>query len=154
MARIELETLVRADPATCFDRARDVDLHLRSLAHTGEQAVAGRTSGLIGPGEEVTWRGRHFGFTHEHTARIVAFDRPRHFRDEMVRGRFRRFVHDHVFEPVDGGTRMIDLLEFESPLGPAGRLVDRLVLRSYLRRLLEVRSRVVREAAERAGGPV
>ena len=148
--RIELLTTIQAPPQVCFDLARSIDLHQESLAHTGERAVAGRTSGLIGLGEEVTWRGRHFGLWLAHTARITAFDPPRHFRDSMVRGAFARFEHDHFFAASATGTTMRDVLEFRSPLGPLGWLVDRLVLRRYLTRLLRTRNEVVRLAAERA----
>ena len=148
MPRIEIVTVIRATPDRCFDCSRDLDLHLKSMAHTGERAVAGKTSGLIGMGEEVTWRGRHFGIVHEHTSRITKFDRPRHFRDEMTRGRFKRFVHDHYFEASSSGTQMRDILEFRSPFGPLGQLVDVLLLEGYLRRLLQERNRIVCQAAE------
>lgn len=150
MPRIELTTDIRATPELCFDLARDLDLHMETMAHTSERAVAGRTTGLIEFGEEVTWRGRHFGIVHEHTSRISAFDRPRHFRDEMTRGRFRSFVHDHWFEPVQAGTRMRDVLEFRSPLGVLGRVVDALVLTRYLTRMLESRNALIRKVAETA----
>ena len=118
------------------------------MAHTGERAVAGRTSGLIELGEEVTWRARHFGVTQHFTSRITAFDRPHHFRDEMQRGAFRSFVHDHFFE-VDGeGTKMIDTLVFAAPLGVLGRIAEKLVLRRYLTRLLADRAAVIKEDAE------
>jgi ligand-binding SRPBCC domain-containing protein len=149
--RVELTTVVHAPREICFDLARDLDLHLRSMAHTGEQAVAGRRSGLIGPGEQVTWRARHFGIVHYHTSRITAFDRPSYFRDSMVAGRFRTFEHDHFFEAGDGFTRMRDLLAFESPLGMLGRVVDRLVLAPYLTRMLEQRGRMIRAEAEQRG---
>jgi ligand-binding SRPBCC domain-containing protein len=152
MPRVEVVTTVRAAPERCFDCARDLDLHARSMAHTSERAVAGRTTGLIGPGEEVTWRARHFGLVLEHVARISVYDRPRHFRDEMVRGAFARFVHDHHFEPVPGGTRMRDVLEFRAPWGPLGRLADHLVLAGYLERLLRRRNEAVRAAAEAGAG--
>lgn len=148
MTRIEVVTPIQAGPEVCFDLARDLDLHPQSMAHTSERAVAGKTTGLIGPGEEVTWQGRHFGFVLEHTARITAFDRPRHFRDEMIRGRFQTFVHDHYFEAVAGGTRMRDVVVFGSPFGALGRLVDALLLRRYLVRLLEGRGEVIRSAAQ------
>jgi ligand-binding SRPBCC domain-containing protein len=155
MARIALVTEIRAPVERCFDLARDLDLHRRSMEHTGEQAIAGRTSGLIGLGEEVTWRACHFGLQHEHTSRITAFDRPRYFRDSMSRGRFARFEHDHFFEPVVIGTRMTDVLEFESPFGPIGWLVDRLVLRTYLERLIRRRNDAIKREAEgdRTPGP-
>jgi ligand-binding SRPBCC domain-containing protein len=74
------------------------------------------------------------------TSRIVASDRPRHFRDEMVRGAFRRLVHDHYFEPIARGTRMVDVFDFTAPLGVLGLAVDRLILTAYLRRFLESNS--------------
>src|SRR5688572_19605400 len=146
--RIELVTTIRAPRRVCFDVARSLDLHVKSLAHTGERAVAGRTSGLIELGEEVTWRARHFGLVHHHTSRITAFAAPAHFRDSMVRGRFRVFEHDHFFTEVAGGTEMRDVLEFASPCGWFGRLVDRCVLQRYLTRLLERRNAIVRAEAE------
>ena len=152
MTRIELVTDIRATQEQCFDLARDLDLHVRSMSRAGEQAVAGRTSGLICMGEEVTWRARHFGVVHHHTSRITAFDRPAHFRDIMVSGRFKTFEHDHLFETAGDLTRMRDIVIFESPFGPLGRLVDRLVLAPYLTRLLKERNRVIRTEAERIPG--
>lgn len=110
--------------------------------------MAGRTSGLIEMGEEVTWRARHFGVWQHFTSRITGFDRPRYFRDTMVRGAFKCFEHDHFFIQLpDSRTEMRDLLVFRSPLGPFGRLAD-LYLTGYLRRFLVLRNAVIRRAAE------
>src|SRR5882724_11391625 len=89
----QVATTVFAAAARCFDLARDIDFHTQSMAHTGERAVAGRTSGLIELGESVTWEARHFGVVLRMTNAITAFDRPHHFRDEMTAGPFRSFVH-------------------------------------------------------------
>lgn len=132
----------------CFDAARDLDLHLKSLAHTNERAVGGRTSGLIELGEEVTWRARHFGITQHFTSKITAFDRPRYFQDAMQRGAFRSFVHDHFFTIDDDITTMTDVLVFSAPFGPLGVIAETLVLRRYLERLLAARAAVIREAVE------
>ncbi|MBM3223460.1 MAG: SRPBCC family protein [Candidatus Tectomicrobia bacterium] len=144
-------TSIQASPEQYFDLSRDLDLHRRSMAHTAEQAVAGKMTGLIALGAQVTWRGRHFGCLHAHTAQVTACNRPHHFRDAMVRGRFKWFVHDHYFEPTAGGTRMRDVLEFASPLGVLGRVVDALILTRYLRRLLHQRNALIQQVAE-AGG--
>jgi ligand-binding SRPBCC domain-containing protein len=75
--------------------------------------------------------------------------RPRHFRDSMVRGAFRRFVHDHYFELTPNGTTaMKDVFVYEAPLGPLGRLADRLFLTAYMRRLLSERNAVIKRTAE------
>jgi hypothetical protein len=41
--RITIDTHIEAAAQECFDAARDIDLHVASLAHTRERAVAGRT---------------------------------------------------------------------------------------------------------------
>ncbi|MCB9682102.1 MAG: SRPBCC family protein [Alphaproteobacteria bacterium] len=149
MATFEIVTWIDAPQAACFDLARDIGFHVETLAGTGERAVAGRTDGLIGLGETVTFEGVHFGVRQRLTSKITAFDRPHHFRDEQVQGAFARFRHDHVFETVDGRTRMRDTLDFASPLGPLGWVVDRVVMTGHLRRLLAARCEDLRVEAER-----
>lgn len=151
MARVRIETEIAAPAERCFDAARGIDLHVRSVAHTGERAVAGRTSGRIGLGESVTFRGRHFGVIQHFTSQVTAFDRPRHFQDRMTKGAFRSFVHDHFFVEANGRTTMIDIVEFRSPLGALGRAVDWLFLSSYLNRLLQTRARAIKVAVESDG---
>lgn len=150
MARFRIITEINAPIEVCFDLARDIDFHTRSLSDTGERAVAGRTSGLIGPGESVTWEARHLGVRQRFTAEVTAFDRPVYFRDEMTRGAFRSFGHDHRFEDRDGTTVMTDEIEFRSPLGPIGWLVEVTFLTGYMRRLLERRCEAIKCEAEAA----
>lgn len=151
-----MATEIRADLEVCFDLARSVEAHLASTVHTGEQAVGGVTSGLLGPGDHVTWRARHLGVEQHLTSRITRFDRPHHFRDEMTRGAFARLVHDHYFEPRATGTVMRDVLDFASPFGLVGRLLDAVYLEGYLTRFLAGRARVLKNLAEteQAGGPL
>ncbi len=149
MTRIEVITRIAAPTARCFGAARDIDLHMASVAHTGERAVAGRTGGLIGLGETVTWRARHLGVVQHLTSQITAFDPPHSFQDRMVKRAFASFVHDHHFEEFEGRTTMTDVVEFRSPLGPLGRIVDRFFLRGYLERLIVHRGEELRRAVER-----
>ena len=148
METIRIETWIAAPAERCFDAARDLDLHVKSVGNTNERAVAGRTSGLIELGEEVTWRARHFGVVQHFTSRIMAFDRPRYFQDAMQRGAFRSFVHDHYFDVQGERTKMIDVVAFSAPLGILGRIAEKLLLRRYLTRMLSTRAQVIKEAVE------
>jgi ligand-binding SRPBCC domain-containing protein len=148
MPIIVLRTAVNAPPLRCFDLARDVDLHQRSTAASRERAVGGVTSGLLGPGDEVTWEATHFGVRQRLTSRITEFDPPRRFTDEMVRGAFRRFRHEHQFLAADGGTEIVDRFDYTSPLGPLGWLADNLFLRRYMTRLLWQRNAYLKQVAE------
>jgi ligand-binding SRPBCC domain-containing protein len=152
MPIITIETLLPAPPERCFDASRDLDLHVTSMKETAEKAVAGRTSGLIELGEQVTWEGRHFGVRQRFTSKITAFDPPAYFQDSMVKGAFHSFVHDHYFEPGDGGTKMTDVLTFASPFGFVGAIVDRLVMSAYLRRMLTSRNDALKAALSQDAG--
>ena len=151
MPVIELSTLIKAPIARVFDLARSLELHMESTADTGERAVGGVTSGLLGADQQVTWRARHLGVWQHLTSRMTAFEPPFHFRDSMVRGAFARFDHDHRFErtgPDGGWTRMNDTFDFTSPLGPLGKLADWLFLTRYMRGFLRRRNAKLCEVAE------
>ena len=149
MQTITLETTIAAPPERCFLLSLSIDLHMESTAQTSERAVAGVTHGMIGLGETVTWRGRHFGFMLEQETLIDQCDKPLHFRDVMVRGVFKSFEHDHYFEELEQGcTRMRDVLRFVAPLGPLGLLAETLVLRHYLARFLQQRNELIKRVAE------
>jgi hypothetical protein len=51
-------------------------------------------------------------------------------------------------ERFSAGTVMIDILDFQSPLGPLGLLVDKLFLGSYIRQFLEERGKALNAIAE------
>ena len=138
-------------PERLFDLARSVDAHVESQKGSAERAVAGVTSGLIGAGQEVTWRARHFGIPLTMTSHITHFDFPRSFTDEQVKGPFRSFRHIHEFEATPGGCLMTDRVEFTAPFGPLGRVVERLVLRPYLQRLIMDRGRFLGGPGSRTG---
>ena len=131
MPTIRLRTPIDAPTERCFDVARSIDLHVQSQIRHREEAIAGVTTGLIGMDDDVTWRARHLGVRQTMTIRITRFDRPTHFRDVMVRGAFRRFEHDHYFEPTDSRTVMTDVCAFDAPWGWLGTLVSTLVLTRY-----------------------
>jgi ligand-binding SRPBCC domain-containing protein len=149
MPIIRLETLVRAPAAVCFDLARSIDLHVLAPSPLRHRAAAGVTSGLIELGEEVTWAGSFFGVPQRMTSKIVALDAPRAFTDEMQRGPFKRWRHEHRFEETTGGTLMLDRVDFASPLGPFGAAFDALYLKSFMTRVLVAHNKYIKEVAER-----
>jgi len=148
MPVIELATSIAAPIDRVFDLARSIDLHTNSTSSTGERAVAGVTSGLIGPEQEVTWRARHFGVWQSLTVRVTEFERPTHFADAMLNGAFRRMEHHHYFEQSGSGTIMRDVFRFQSPLGILGRVADFLFLARYMKSFLIERNRVIKATAE------
>jgi ligand-binding SRPBCC domain-containing protein len=151
MVRFEAQVLMPVDPPTAFDLSLSIDAHLGSFERSGEEAIGGVTAGLIGLGEFVTWRARHFGITWTMTSTITEWDRPHRLVDEQARGPFKSFRHEHLFAPVEHGTQLIDHVEFTAPLGLLGRVAERLVLTRYLRHLIDVRNTFLVTEATRLG---
>lgn len=151
MVTLDDLTLIHAPIERCFDLARSVEVHLAGNVHCGETAVAasGVTNGLIGLGQRVTWRAKHFGVWHRLTSEIAAMDRPAWFQDVMVRGIFRFMRHDHFFRPASPNeTEMRDVFAFAAPLPALGRLAEIAFLGRYMRRLLRERNAAIKEIAE------
>ncbi|HEY0006112.1 MAG TPA: SRPBCC family protein [Pyrinomonadaceae bacterium] len=148
MPSIHLETFIRAPVELCFDLARSVDVHMASTNQTSERAIAGVTNGMMSLNDEVTWEATHFGIRQRLTSKITAFERPRMFVDQMQRGAFKYWHHTHLFESLAGGTLMIDDADYASPLGLLGQIVDKLLLESYMTRLLIRRNSHLRKVAE------
>ena len=148
MPVIKLSTKIRAPIERVFDLSLSIDLHKAASAHTGEEAIAGVTSGLIGLGEQVTWRAKHLGVWQTLTTTITKHSSPNAFSDAMVQGAFKRFNHEHLFSESDGVTTMRDVFDFTAPLGLLGRFADWLFLENYMRRFLVLRNETIKRIAE------
>ena len=151
MVRLEEVTTISAPREVCFDLARSVEVHLAGNVHWGESALAvgGVTSGLVGLGQRVTWRARHFGMWHRLTSEITAMEPPDYFQDTMVRGIFRSMRHDHFFRSLPSGvTEMKDVFWFAAPLPVLGRIAEIAFLGRYMRQLLRERNSVIKRIAE------
>ena len=148
MPRFRVETFIFASPRACFDLARDLNVHTRTVGATRERVIDGPADGLMGPGDVVTFEAVHLGIRQRLTSKIVEFAPPHRFVDEMQRGPFRRLRHVHAFHERDGGTLMVDEMDFAAPLGPLGRLAEVLFLKRYLQRFIEARGRELKRIAE------
>jgi ligand-binding SRPBCC domain-containing protein len=148
MPLIRIETIIQAPIERCFDLARNIDVHMDSMGLTNERAVGGVMHGLVALGDTVTWEGTHLGIRQRLTSKIMAFDPPRMFTDEMQRGAFHHWHHEHWFEAKEGGTVMTDVVDYASPLGVLGRLVDAIYLENYVRQFLARRNEHIKAVAE------
>jgi ligand-binding SRPBCC domain-containing protein len=148
MSKIKLETYIEAPIERVFDLARSIDLHKLSTKGTKEEAIGGRTNGLIEMNETVTWRAKHFGVYQNLTVQVTQMVRPDMFSDRMVKGTFATMEHQHVFERSGTGTKMIDIFEFTSPLGIFGKLANFLFLKTYMTNFLKNKNKELKSVVE------
>jgi ligand-binding SRPBCC domain-containing protein len=86
------------------------------------------------------------------TSKVTELERPVRFVDEQVRGPFRRFRHEHVFEARRSGTLMTDRISFQAPVVGVGWAVERALLGGYVKTLIKERGSYLKRAAE-GGAP-
>lgn len=85
---------------------------------------------------------------------ISTHEPPLRFVDEQLRGPYDFWHHTHEFEPVEGGTLLIDRVIYDPPFGPLGRIAHGLLIRGQLMRIFTHRHRVIAERfGEMEGAP-
>jgi len=149
MITIQVETVIEAPIEKCFDLARSLSTHVATTGSSRERIVSRHGRDLLELGDEVTFEAFHLGVRQRLASRIVEFERPAFFVDQMLKGAFRFLRHLHEFEEMpEGSTKMVDTLDFESPFGPIGWVVDRIFLRRYMTRFIRRRGNALKKVAE------
>jgi ligand-binding SRPBCC domain-containing protein len=148
METLRLGTWIEAPVERCFLLSLSVDLHVASARTTQEKPAAGPPQVIIGEGETLTFRGRHFGVRWRHTSLIETLRPYSYYRDVMIAGPFRHFEHDHHFAAMDDGTRMRDEVKYSARWGVLGRLACRTILRQRLKTFLMERNAMIKRLAE------
>jgi ligand-binding SRPBCC domain-containing protein len=93
----------------------------------------------IESGTLIDYRLRLFGVPFRWRTLIDPFEPPHRFADIQERGPYKRWRHLHEFFEQDGGTLMLDSVEYELYLGPLGRLVNRWFVRPQLEMIFDYR---------------
>jgi len=148
METIRLGTWINAPVERCFLLSLSVDLHVAAARSTRETANTAVTEGMVGEGETLTFKGRHFGVRWRHTSLIEKLRPHSYYRDVMIAGPFQHLEHDHHFAAMDDGTRMRDDIRFSARGGLMGRLATRIYLRKRLKAYLLERNAMIKRLAE------
>ena len=85
----------------------------------------------VGPAK-INWVAKHFDVNPPHK-----------FCDEQIEGPFASFRHQHIFDEAPQGTKMIDRVDYELPLGQLGSALGTHFTESRLERLFSYRHRIV-----------
>ncbi len=72
---------------------------------------------------------------------IKEWQPPHRFVDEQVRGPYQQWIHEHTFEPRDGGTLARDVVQYAVPLDV---VLHPLFVRRDLKRIFAFRQEVLR----------
>jgi ligand-binding SRPBCC domain-containing protein len=86
----------------------------------------------------LSWRGIPLRWRTE----IEVWEPPHRFVDNQIRGPYRLWRHEHLFEEENGGTRVSDIVRYAAP---GGALINRLFVARDVRRIFDHRSRRISE---------
>ena len=151
MIHFEEITVIDAPIDRVFDLSRSVEVHLLANVHENEQALAvgGLTTGLVGLGEQVTWRAKHFGLWHNLTSKATVVEPPTYLQVTMVKGIFRSMQANHLFRSLpSGATELRDKFAIAAPFPILGPIAEALFLRRYMIALNRERNAVIKQLAE------
>lgn len=139
MPTLIIETKINKPPEVCFNLIR------RAGAETGNQKI----NGEFAKGQTVTFQNSFLGFRQNLTVKIIRFEKPKIFVDEMTAGNFKSFrhVHDFILQD-DDQTILKDIFEWASPFGIFGRIIDELFIKNRLRKIVVRRNQRLKEIAE------
>ena len=74
---------------------------------------------------------------------ITQVEDKRMFIDEQRFGPYAFWHHQHIFEEVDGGVMMSDILHYRVPLGVVGKIINALVISSKVQSIFDYRFEVL-----------
>jgi ligand-binding SRPBCC domain-containing protein len=83
-------------------------------------------------GAEFDYTIRWLGIPLPWKSRIIGYEPPVQFTDIQITGPYRSWSHLHTFEDVPEGTRMLDTVTYQLPLGPLGNLAHTLAVKRQL----------------------
>lgn len=94
-------------------------------------------------GARIDYQLKLYGVPVKWATLIERWEPPYEFVDVQLRGPYRVWRHTHRFVSEGKGTRIVDDVEYELPLGPLGRIVEALWVRSEVARIFNHRTEVI-----------
>ena len=76
---------------------------------------------------------------------ILDVDEYKSFADNQNKGPYKLWHHTHIFEPIEGGVKMTDIVKYELPLGILGNIAHALFVKNKLNHIFDYRFKKVEE---------
>ena len=124
MPLFESRTPLNATPERVFEFICSPS-NLQAIAPPETQFVYVQPPLLIELGSRLVCKVQAYGMIQQLSYEIVELVSPERYREKMVEGPLRLWLHDYIVEPTsDGGVILINRIEFEPPGGLMGLIVN------------------------------
>jgi ligand-binding SRPBCC domain-containing protein len=99
----------------------------------------------IHPGTLIDYRLKWHGIPLRWRTEITRWEPTAMFEDLQLKGPYKLWHHTHTFIEQYGGTLMTDVVRYELPLGPLGRIAHALTVRRNVEQIFDYRFKKVKE---------
>jgi hypothetical protein len=106
----------------------------------------------IATGTHIQYRLSWHGVPLRWTTEITLWNPPHEFQDIQLRGPYKLWRHGHGFRELDGGTEMLDRVEYALPLGPLGDIAHVLQVRRNVEQIFDYRKERIEQMFGRPEG--
>lgn len=103
-------------------------------------------------GTLLDYRLRWHGFPIRWRTKILEWNPPHGFVDLQLKGPYKLWHHTHTFTARDGGTLMVDKVNYELPLGPLGELAHEIKVRRDVEGIFAFRREKIGQIFSRGRG--
>ena len=105
--------------------------------------VESSSTPVVRKGTEIDYRLRWQVFPMKWRSRISEYVEGELFADEMLRGPYKRWYHRHLFTTVPSGVEVRDVVRYQLPFGPLGRLAHAMTVRRQLEAIFDYRREAI-----------
>lgn len=149
MAVFECRTEVDVSPEELFDFITRVS-NIKAITPPNVDMVIVEAPEVLSEGAKLIFKVRAFGVAQQLEHEIVEFDRPKSFREKMLKGPLPAWMHDYIVEPHgDGLAALTNRIEFEPPGGMLGMLLTADRILSHLEESYAERSAALKKALQK-----
>mgnify|MGYP002642085513 CR=1 FL=1 len=143
---LERKQLIQADILEAFrffEDPRNLELITPPWLHF---EVVSSSHSQVQRGTEIAYRLRWQILPMSWRSRIAEYEPGVMFSDEMLEGPYRSWYHEHLFEEVEDGVEITDVVTYRLPFGPLGRLVHSVLIRAQLEAIFDFRQEVIKSS--------
>lgn len=123
MPQFESRTQLNATPEQVFEYILQ-PANLQAIAPPDTQLIFVDPPRVIELGSRLTCKVQAYGTVQQLSYEIVELVAPQRFREQMVNGPLKLWLHDYIIEPdPTGGISLVNRIQFEPPGGLLGFIV-------------------------------
>ena len=148
MPVIHITTFVATPHTRVFDLSRNTRLYKQAFSEQKETFHAAGSGNMLEQGETLTIHSKRLSKLRSLTLRVTEFEQGVSFVEEQVKGDLLSYRHQHHFKPVENGTVMIDLVEYDYPRDFLGKLLGKIYMKAIVEQLVSARVSLVKQYAE------